>query len=122
MQSDKARKINVHLVGWEGVGRVSAKACLKDVLPPEETVEGGRNAAKAARAKAQKEDKEISGITSNKIRMENRGRGERNRKIRRGQARENLLSCAGQGATEPFRGTKGRQVSERVCACAHAPT
>ena len=105
MQSDKARKINVHLVGWEGVGRVSAKACLKDELPPEEPVEGGRNAAKAARAKAQKEDKEISGITSNKIRMENRGRGERSRKVRRAQAGENLLRCAGQGATEPFRGT-----------------
>lgn len=73
MQSDKAHKINVHLVGWDRVGQMSGNPCLKDELLPKETIRGGRDATDTARAKAQKEDKEISGITRNKIRMENRG-------------------------------------------------
>lgn len=49
MQSDKAHKINVHLVGWDGVGRVSEKPCFKDKLLPEEAVRGGRKAAERQR-------------------------------------------------------------------------
>lgn len=41
MQSDKAHKINVHLVGEVGVGWMSGKPCLKDELLPKETEEAG---------------------------------------------------------------------------------
>lgn len=64
-QSDKAHKINVHLVGWYGVAQMSEKHCSKDELLPEEIVGGGGNAAGAVPAKTQKEDMGISGITRN---------------------------------------------------------
>ena len=58
------REIKTHLAGWAGVGRMSEMLCLKDELPLEEIVRGGRTAMEAARVKPPEKDRGTSGMTS----------------------------------------------------------